>query len=239
MIKLKAKKREITGKKVQQLRDQGEVPAVVYGAKPEYSINLTLTQLDAKKLREKAGSSDIISLNVEGEEEPREVLMKEVIMHPIKEVVLHVDFYQFLRGQAIDANVVLEFVGEAPIEKDGGIVNKALGEVSVRALPKDLPSNIQVDISELKEFTDMIMVEDLKIPENVELLTEAGNAVVTVSEPRKIEEEEPASVVEGEEGQAVEGEEEGEKSAEGEAGAEDKLQPEADSSVAEAEEKKE
>lgn len=217
MIKLKAKKREITGKKVQQLRDQGEVPAVVYGAKPEYSVNLTLTQLDAKKLREQAGSSDIISLSVEGEEEPREVLMKEVVMHPIKEVVLHLDFYQFLRGQAIDANVALELVGEAPIEKDGGVVNKALDEVYVRALPTNLPSNIQVDISGLKEFTDMIMVEDLKLPENVELLTEPGNAVVTVSEPRKIEEDVPAPVAEGEKGAEGESDEgaEGEKPAEG------------------------
>jgi len=174
--------------KTEVMRKEGEVPAVVYGAKQE-PISITLSGKEFDKVRKEAGESTIVSLT--GLEEPLEVLIHEVDFHPVKQQVTHVDFYAFERGKDMTTNVTLEFIGEAPVEDSKeGSVTKVLYEVEVTCRPSKLPSKIVVDISGLVNVEDKIFIADLNVPEGVKIEDDPEEPVVVVSAARQTTEEE-------------------------------------------------
>jgi large subunit ribosomal protein L25 len=174
--------------KVEVMRKNGDVPAVVYGTK-QVPIAITLSGKEFEKVRKEAGESTIVELS--GLEEPIEVLIKSVDFHPVKQQVTHVDFYAFERGKDMTTTVPLEFIGEAPVEesKDGS-VTKVLYEVEVTCRPSHLPSHIDVDISGLVHVEDKIHISDLKAPEGVVVEGDPEDPVVVVSAARQTTEEE-------------------------------------------------
>ena len=186
----------------------GEIPAVVYGPKQE-STALSIDQRAFEKAFAEAGESTIISLS--GLEEPVEVLVHEVDFNPVKGGIRHVDFYAIERGKELTTNVTLEFVGEAPAEKQGGVLTKALHEIEVTCRPSALPKQIKVDVNGLEDFETSIRVKDLTVPDGVKVENDPEETVAVVV-PVKEEVEEPVEAVDME---AVEvetkGKEEGEE----------------------------
>ena len=175
---------------------QDFVPGIVYGPEVKENVMVFVKTNDFIKLYEQAGESSMINLTVDEGEVPLEVLIKSVSLDSVKGSFQHVDFYQIKRGQKLEIEVELSFVGEAPaIRAFGGIMVANLNAIEVRCLPKDMISEIEVDISGLKNIGDKIHVRDLKIPENVEVLNDLDETVVLIDEPAAEEAADKAPVV--------------------------------------------
>lgn len=181
-------KREITGKKVEGLRGEGLIPAVMYGADTD-NINLAVNYQIFEKLYKKSGESTLLNLKVEGVDEEITVLIHDVFYHHVTNRISHIDFYKIDYKKKLNAHVELVFIGEPKSVKElGGILMTELDAVEIECLPKDLIASIQVDLSVLTTFDDIIQVSDLKVPASVKILTGAGDLVAKVAPPRVVEE---------------------------------------------------
>jgi len=220
--------RKETGKAVQDLRTAGKIPAVLYGHGVE-NQNLTLDLHKFEKILDEAGESTLIDLKI-GNNEPVKIIIQDVARDSISHKIIHADFYQVNMNEEITTDVELVFVNESSAVKDlSGSLVKALDKVEIKCLPGDLISHINVDLSTLATFDDIIRVEDLKVSEAVEILTDASTTIALVEEPKTAEQiaaeeaemvgEEEKLAEEGEEGETKEGEE---SEAEKETGAEEK-----------------
>jgi large subunit ribosomal protein L25 len=170
----------------------GTIPGVVYGPKQE-AIALSFNQQVFEKLFHEAGESTIINLEGLGGE-PIEVLVHEVAFNPVRGGVQHVDFYAIERGKELTTNVALQFEGEPPALKQGGVLTKALQEVTVTCRPSKLPAHITVDVSALVDFEAQIRVKDLPVDEGVKIDTDAEEVVAVVVPVQEEVEEAPAEV---------------------------------------------
>jgi len=199
MLNLKGKVRDLKDKK---LRNSGFIPAVLYGPKVD-NLNVSVDRKEFSDIFQQAGESTLINLEIDSKKYP--VLVHEAKHDPLSGDIVHLDFYQPILTEKTEVDVPLEFVGEAPAVKDlGGTLVKEIQEITVKALPQNLPHEIKVDVSGLNSFDDEILVSDLKVPENVEILKDKSDVVATVqpaadvdSELEKpIEEEGPAEETE-------------------------------------------
>lgn len=188
---LSAEKRDLS-KNPAALRTRGVLPGVVYGPKQE-PIMVSLVKKDFDKLFATAGESTVIDLLGLGA--PMQVLVKDVTFAPTKGGIIHVDFYAIEKGKKITATIPLEFIGESPAEKVGGVINRILHEVEVTCMPTDLPPHIDIDISKLAAVGDQIHVSDIVVAKGVTIDTDSEEVVVLVGEPVEEElETEPAVV---------------------------------------------
>ncbi len=185
---LEASPRTETGKKVQNLRALGKLPAVVYGPK-QAPTALTLSKSDFEKVLKDAGESSVITLT--GLEKTTDVLIHEVAFDARKGGVVHVDFYAIEKGKKITVDVPLTFVGEAPALKLGGNLTKVLHEVEVEADPTKLPKEIIVDISTLVDYESQIHVRDLSVPAGVEIKDNGDDVVALVQQVKEESESTP------------------------------------------------
>ncbi|HET9877777.1 MAG TPA: 50S ribosomal protein L25 [Candidatus Limnocylindria bacterium] len=218
--------REAQGKANKRLRREGFVPGVVFG-KGEGS---TSVQLDAKTfetLYRAAGRTSIVKLTLPGERAAKSAFIKSVQRHPVSGQALHVDFYVVNLTQEMESEIPLVFVGEAPaVEETGGTLLTSLNAIRVKALPSDIPHQVDVNVATLVSLDVAIHVRDLSLNRDaVTVLTDADELVAKVMPPRIEEEPEVEAVAEGEEGaegEAAEGGEGGEAATtEGEAAAEE------------------
>jgi len=166
--------------------EPGMVPAVLYGP----GLDNILLQVDKKifdKVFKEAGET-LISLKVG--DKTYSVLIYDVQKHPFTSELVHVDFYQPNLKEEVETEVPLEIEGEAPAVKNlGGTMITNVKELSIKALPKDLPSKIKVDVSGLQTFDDFVLAKDIKLPRGVTMLANPEEIVVQVVEPEKVEEE--------------------------------------------------
>jgi large subunit ribosomal protein L25 len=194
-VELTAEKRVVFGRHVKQLRRQGWVPGVMYG----HGFTPVSLQFDVRALRKvlsQVGGSQLISIQVEGQEKPETALVRDVQRDPIQGTLLHVDFYRVKMTERITAEVPLEMVGESPVvEQKAGILLQGLTTIEVESLPGDLVDAIEVDLSDLAEVDQALYVRDLAIPAGMEVLTDPDEMVVRVV---PLEEEEEIEVVEEE-----------------------------------------
>lgn len=187
MLTLKAKIRKDLGKKVKKLRKKGIIPAVLYGPKIE-NIPLEVDLKEFEKVYKAAGESSLIKLQIEKKDFL--VLIHAVEINAISQKPIHIDFYQPRLDEEITVTVPLVFEGEAPAVKDlGGTLVRNIHEVEVKALPQDLPHEIEVNIEKLKSFEDSILIKDLIVPKEVKILREPDEIVALVTPPEKVEEE--------------------------------------------------
>jgi large subunit ribosomal protein L25 len=201
-MELIAKIREKTGKKVKALRRQGIVPAVLYG-KGKKAVSLEVGHREFRRILKEAGETTVVKLKIEGGAEKekgkeRNVLIYGVEKDPLTERFMHVDFYEVRMDEKMTAFVPLVFVGEAPAAKAGGTLVKSRQEIEVKALPKDLPREIEINISGLETFEDRIFAKDIKTIEGVEILAAPEEVITLVAPPRKEEEVAQAPAGEGE-----------------------------------------
>lgn len=202
--KLAAASREVTGKKVAEMRRDGRLPAVVFGRGID-SDNVSVDTHEFEQLRRHAGANTLIDLSVDGAA-AAPVLVYGVQTHRVTHRPLHVDLYVVRMTEELTVDVQLVSEGESEaIENGGGTLLHVLEHVRVRALPDHLPQSIHYSIASLATFDDAIHVRDLEIPADATLLTDPDEVVAKVLAPRV--EEEPTPVAEGAEGEAAEGEE--------------------------------
>lgn len=191
---LTATTRAATGKRVKDVRNAGSVPAVVYGHGTEPTA-LTLGASEFLKLYRTAGSSSLIDLSIDGAA-PVKVLIQEVQPHHLTMKPHHVDLRQINMKEELEVEVPLAFVGDAPAVKElAGTLVHAYDSVLVKCLPSDLPHEIQIDLSVLKTFDDVITVSNLVLPKGVTVLLDADTSLISVAAPlteeqlKKMEEE--------------------------------------------------
>ena len=180
---------------MKKLRSSGRVPAVIYGGqtKPQ---NLEIKSNDLDTLLHQAHSENILlDLSVEGDgKSKRLALLKDVQHHPLNGEILHVDLHEVSEQEKVTVMVPVETEGEAAgVKTGGGVLEHVLFKIKVRALPKDLPEAIIVDVSKL-EIGQTIHLGDITPPPAVELLGDKGVSVISVAAP--ITEAQEAAVLE-------------------------------------------
>jgi large subunit ribosomal protein L25 len=222
--KLIVNRREPGGSRAaRRLRRTGCIPGVVYGG----GSDPVPFQVDTRDLRlalQHRGA--VLNLSLDGEDSAP-VVVKELSRHPVSGDAIHIDFLRVRLDRPIQATVALELIGgeEAPGVKEGGVLEHITRELTVEALPNDIPDRIEHDVSEMV-IGDTITLAAVRAPANVTIHGDPEAVVATLTPPRLQIEEEPEIeeetevVGEGEEPEAVEGEAapEGEGGGEQEAG---------------------
>jgi len=195
-LQLDAKKRTVTGQKVKTLRNEGVIPATIYGKTTEpMTIQVGLDEFS--RAFKQSGETGLIALMIDGTNHP--VLVKNVQLNPVTMSPIHVEFQQVNLKEKIKANIPVVVIGESQAVKEkSGTLLQLLNEVEVEALPTDLPEHIEVDISKLAQVNDHATVKELVIPQNVTLLTDPDIMVVKIGELVAPEPEPVAAPAEGE-----------------------------------------
>jgi len=162
------------------------IPAVLYGSGVE-NTSLDIDKKSFEKVLKDVGET-LIDLEVEGKK--YSVLIYDTQANPLTQEIIHVDFYQPNLKEEVETEVPIELIGEAPALKLGGTLIMNMKEISVKALPKDLPSKIMIDVSSLNTFEDAITAKDIKLPNGVTIEIEnLEEVIVQVVEPENVEEE--------------------------------------------------
>jgi large subunit ribosomal protein L25 len=219
--KLKVEKRTLIGKRVKTLRQNGQLPGVLYGAGIE-SLPIALDVREATRLLSRASSSTLIELDFD--DESHSVLVRGVQRDVIRGDYLHVDFLKVAMDETIRAQVPLELIGEPPAAEAAGVVLlTGVSEIEVEALPADLPDRITVNLEILENLDDSISVGDLFLGKGVTIVTDPEELVARPIYQEEeiieelVEEEELEELLEGEvaeEAEELEGGEEADTDAE-------------------------
>jgi len=212
-----------------KLRSSGRIPAVIYGGKNE-SQSLEISAKEIGDLIHHSVSENLlVDLAVKEDARPKRLaLVQEIQHHPLNGKVLHVDFHEVSETEKVTIMVPVETAGEASgVKNGGGVLEHVLFKLKVRALPKDLPEQVIIDVTNL-ELNKTIHIADIVAPEGVEILGDKNIPVVSVAMPRTEAEETAATEAgaagaaevemikekkEGEEGAAPAGAKAGEKGA--------------------------
>jgi large subunit ribosomal protein L25 len=169
---------------VKQLRTTGRVPAIIYGrqAQPQ---NLEVSKIDFENLIKHSVSENLLlDLTVSEDARPKRLVLVQDIQHnPLTGSLLHIDLHEVSENEKVTVMVPVESVGEATgVKNGGGVLEHVLFKVKVRALPKDLPEVIHVDVSSL-EIGKAIHIGEIKAPEGVEILGDKNISVMAVAAP--------------------------------------------------------
>ena len=165
-------------------RAQGLVPAVLYGK----GLTPEALQCDAHTfdlLLAQGGAHHLLTLEIEGESQPRTVVLKEIQHHPVTRRVLHVDFQAVRAQERIHAEVPLRLHGEEAIAKRGGILQVTLHTLRVSCLPGDLPDHLDVQVSEIVPG-QAVTVGDLDVPAGLQVLHDPADVVLSGLQSRTV-----------------------------------------------------
>lgn len=195
---------EIGRGKINDIRDKGFIPAVVYSGGKESQPVKFLRGTFIKLMHQHRLESAIVTLKVKDDKKAksRACLIKEIQYDPVKGDVLHVDLNEISLTKALKVNVPVVPKGESVgVKMEGGSLEHILWEVEVECLPTDIPKQIEVEVGHLK-MKDAVHVRDLVVSDKVKILNDPNALVLSIAEP--IKEEAPAEAVEGEEKQEPE-----------------------------------
>lgn len=182
------KRKEVGSNRVKKIRREGWIPGVIYGhGEKSYHIKLRDDDL-IRLIHELHSEATLITLNFEGKE--LQAIIREVTRDPLTEKLLHVDFHHIHEDEEVTVHVIVEIKGESLGVKDGGILNVEHRYLTVRCLPKDMPEEIVIDISNL-QIGDSYHVSDIELPLNVKIEEDQTATMVNVLSPRKVVEVKP------------------------------------------------
>lgn len=187
---------DLRGSKLRKIRNQGGVPAVVYGKAIENSP-ITVEEIALIKTIRENGRNAVIKLALSGKQ--TDVMITDIQVDPLKNNIVHVDFYAVDMKKELDANVPVQLIGEPIGVQAGGVLQQSLYEISVRALPNELPESIEIDVSGL-EINDSMQVKDLAGGANYQINNDPEESVLSVLPPTE-EADEPDAADAGEEGE--------------------------------------
>lgn len=186
-VRLNALPREQSGKgAARALRREGRVPVIIYGhSRPSESLSVATRELE-RLLGEIAFGSTVIELAVEGGKTSRS-LIREIQRHPFKRTILHVDFLEVVAGERIAVKVPVLYHGvPVGVRMDGGMFDPLLHEVELDADPGNIPTHIDMDVSEM-QIANVMRVEDLALPDGVSVIDDPTLTLCTVRAPRVVE----------------------------------------------------
>jgi large subunit ribosomal protein L25 len=173
-----------------KLRTAGRIPAVIYGrqAKPQ-SLEVDAREME-NLIHHSVSENLLVDLAVkEDSRAKRLALVQEIQHHPLNGKILHVDFHEVAENEKVTIKVPVETTGEAVgVKTGGGTLEHVLFKISVRALPKDLPEVIIVDVSHLN-IGEAVHLGEIKAPAGVEIVGDKNIPVIAVAAPRTEEEE--------------------------------------------------
>jgi large subunit ribosomal protein L25 len=198
-IEIQAKKRDKTGKGVvRKLRRAGTLPAVLYGGGQDpMPIELEMKAVE-RVLKTHSGEHSILNLSMEGAQSQL-AMIKDVQAETVTSKLLHCDLLRIRMDEKLEVSVALEFINTETVKRLGGIIQQILNEITIECLPDHIPDKIQVDLSEI-EVGESLHVGVLKVSEDITILNEKDEVIVTVLAPKELVEEKAA-----EEGAAEEG----------------------------------
>jgi len=191
-MKLSVKKRDIFGKKVKSLRAQGLVPAVIYG-KHVNAESISCVKNDLLKIYRTAWYSTPVELTGDVD---HLVLINSLQLDPVSDEIISADFLAVSRTEKVAAKIPVVTIWESQIEKlNEGKIMQVRDEIEVEALPQDLPSKFEIDVSVLQTVNDVFFIKDLKVSDKVTILDDPELPILTVSviEDEPTEEGEAAS----------------------------------------------
>jgi large subunit ribosomal protein L25 len=162
------------------LRNKGHIPANLYGYGTE-SVAVSVDEPEFIKAYREVGKNGVINLNVDGKN--FSVMVQEMQIHPLRNVVTHIDFIAIDLNKETEADVPVVLSGESPGVKEGGILQRVLATVSVRALPADFPEQLEASVDGLN-ISDSLYVKDLPKASNYEILNEEDEVVASVTPPK-------------------------------------------------------
>ena len=174
--------REAAGSRAaRRLRRTGEIPGVVYGG-GEDPLSFAVQERTLRHALADAGA--VMELTVQGGG-TTPVVVKELVRHPVTNATVHIDLLRVRLDVKIQATVFLELTGvdDAPGTKDGGVLEQQLRELTIEALPNDIPDSLTHDVSEM-QIGDTLTVEALTAPAALTLLDDPETVVATLSPPR-------------------------------------------------------
>ena len=178
-MKLSVKKRDIFGKKVKTLRAQGLIPAVIYGKHVESAESISCVKNDLLKIYRTAWYSTPIELTGDVD---HLVLINSLQLDPVSDEIIAADFLAVSKTEKVAAKIPVVTFGESQLEKlNEGKVMLIKDEIEVEALPQDLPSKFEIDISVLQTVNDVFFVKDLKVSDKVTVLDDPELPILTVS----------------------------------------------------------
>jgi len=186
-LTLTIENRDILGKTTARL--EGDRMAAVYYGGKEATTPITISRSAFKKLFRKAGESTVVIL--EGNGKKLEALIHEVDVDPIKGEVRHADFYILEKGKKVSVKVPLQFEGEAPAIKLGGIVVKVLYEMEVEAEAKNLPHDLTINLEGLTTLQSQILVKDVVLPVGVVAIEDENEVIAAITVAKEEKEDAP------------------------------------------------
>ena len=166
------------------IRREKKVPCVLYGPHAE-PAHFSVSVLDLRPLIFTT-ESHLVQITLEGD--TFDAILKDVVYHPVTDIPQHADFYALTEGETITMTVPVQLVGDAKGVKAGGSLLQQINELDIECLPKDIPSQVEIDVTDM-EMGDSVHVSELSI-ENVTILTDADRTVVSIVAPRAVVEEE-------------------------------------------------
>lgn len=179
------------------------IPAVLYGVKRD-NMHLAINKKEFDNLYKEAGESTLISIDIDGEKTKPAALIYDIQKDPLSGSIIHADFYEPNLDEEVEAEIPVIFKGESPAVKElEGTLVKNVNTINVKALPQNLPHEVEVDIAELKTFDDAIYIKDLKVPSDVEIVQDPEWVVAMISRPENVEEELEKPIEEGEEPEVI------------------------------------
>jgi len=204
-IKINTEPRTTGGKNAaRRLRRDGKVPVVLYGQE----VGNVLLSVDKKDLyavlKSEAGENTIFK--VDFEKKTTDAMIKDLQWDPVSDKMLHADFIQIVMGKKMRLQVPVVLIGEAiGVKNEGGFIDFVTREVEIECLPKDIPENLEVDISEL-HLNQSVTINAVTPPVGVIFAEEAGTLIAMIQAPTKeeeVKEEEELEPVEGEEPEVI------------------------------------
>ena len=190
---LSANTRNILGKKVRFLRQQGLTPVHLFGRNIE-PLPLQCDTTELKNVLAQAGMTQIVSLKIDKKRTPTNVMVREVQVEPRTDELLHVDFYQIRMEEKIRVEVPIVTVGEAPaLRFKENFLAHELNNLTIECLPDEIPSRVEVDLSDLTESEQSIHVSDISLGDGITILDNPEQLVVKISAgfvEKEVEEEE-------------------------------------------------
>jgi large subunit ribosomal protein L25 len=206
-FKIKGEKRETFGKNAsRRLRRNGMVPVILYGAK-EVNVPLILNKREIFQiLRSEAGENTVFEVSFNSE--TKNAMIKELQKNPVTDEIIHADLIQIALDKVIRVSVPVVTVGDAiGVKTEGGFVDFITREIEIECLPKDIPEQIEIDISEL-HLRQSFKIEEAVLPNEIKLVSDPETILVHIEEPAKeeeieVEEEEEEVIGEEEEPELI------------------------------------
>lgn len=175
-------------KETERQRKAGFIPGILYGhGDTQYMVSVKKNEFI--KLMHQMGSSSLLDLKSDNKDlNGVTTIIKDLQYHPVKDDIIHIDFQAIKKGEEIKLSVAFNFVGESAGVKEGGMLQIKNEEMNISCKPKDIPTEITIDISAL-EIGDAIRMKDVKLPNGVKLQDNEDTMIVSVLVPKEMDTE--------------------------------------------------